>query len=117
MRTTASVRRVQYSASVERARQQPSLCSSAMNKKSRELTSTIPRNTIDLPVVADLEKPAVARLADTVVPTVPWSANLISDFPFLLAVANCNYAANDFMTGNARKGCAVAKCALLEEGI
>jgi hypothetical protein len=88
-----------------------------MKKKSWELTSTIPRNTIDLPVVADLEKAAVARLANTVVPTVPWSTNLISDFPFLLAVANCNYAANDFMAGNARKGSAVAKGALLEEGI
>jgi hypothetical protein len=88
-----------------------------MIKQNWELTSTIPRNTIDLPVVADLEKAAVARLANTVVPTVPWSTNLIADFPFLLAVANCNYAANDFMAGNARKGCAVAKCALLEEGI
>jgi hypothetical protein len=48
-------------------------------------------------------------------PAVPWSANLISDCPFLLAISDSDYSANDFVAGSAGKY--IAKGALLREGI
>jgi hypothetical protein len=95
MRTVASVRRVQYSASLDAS---VGLLSLTIAKVR---TSTIPGDSIDDFVVTHLEQAAIAGFADSVMPTVPRSAYFVAEFPFLFAVTDCDYGADDFMAGDA----------------
>jgi hypothetical protein len=48
---------------------------------------------------------------------VPGPADAVSDFPFLFPVAGCDDGSDDFVAGDAGKGRAVAKGALLQETV
>jgi hypothetical protein len=48
---------------------------------------------------------------------MPWSADAVSDFPFLFAVPNCDDGADDFVAGDAGERGSLAKGALLQETV
>jgi hypothetical protein len=112
MRTVASVRKVQYSASEE------AQSASLINLKDwRELTSTVSRDAIYKFILTHLEQAAITRFANAVMGAVPWATHAVSDFPFLVAVAYCDDCTNNFVAGYAGEGRSFAKGALLKEGI
>lgn len=82
-----------------------------------EHTSTIPINPVHNLILAHLEQSPIARLANTVVPTMPRPADLIADFPLLLVGTHSNNAADDFVTGDNGEVGHGTKCALLEEAV
>lgn len=109
MLTTASVRRVQYSASGITCQ---SLCfhlqlrtvlSQLYVTKTGILTSSVPVHAVHNSCLAHLVQSLPAGFANPIVTTMPWSANLVSDFPFCLAIASRDDGANDFMTWDTRK--------------
>jgi hypothetical protein len=115
MRTAASLRREQYSASGS-VRQFDLLNLSDFAKRKVKLTSTIPTNTIDSCIIAHLEHSLVARPASAVMSTMPPSTHSVSNLPLIFTVANCNYLSNDFMSRNTRKNL-ITEMTLLEKAI
>lgn len=67
------------------------------------LTSTITGDTVDLLVVAHLEKTLIALTAGAIVATMPSTADAVTFLPSLDVSAYFDDLANDLVTGDARK--------------
>lgn len=61
-------------------------------------------NAVDGAVLAHLELPSVTLLAGAVVSAVPRAPDAVSDLPALLAVADCDDVADDFVPWDDREG-------------
>jgi len=123
MRTAASVRRVQYSASMWIDQPFIPTLTNRRSKKNEgekrgnKLTPPIPTNPIDKLILTNLIQRPITRLTRPIMRAMPASAHTVSYFPFLLAVADRDNGADDFVPWDAREGRGVAKGALLQEGV
>ena len=84
-------------------------------RRKVKLTSTIPTNSINEFILAHLEHSLVTRLAAPIMRTMPSSADTVSNLPLLLAIADCGYLSNDFMSRDARVD--IAEMALLHKAV
>jgi hypothetical protein len=116
MRTAASLRRVQYSASDVASCQFTFLVLSVFAKEKVKLTPAIPTHSIHKLILTHLEKSLVARPASPVVRAMPSSTHTISNFPLLLPIANCDYRSNNFMAWDSGEDI-IAEMALLEKAV